>query len=138
MPRLTYCPSLSSCATRAASCVRVSAMSAPSVALARRDALDALAAAADLHDALHENARQMHVLGVERAGLHELLDFRDRDLAGHRAQRVEIARRFVKDQVAVPVADAGAHEREIGDDALLERVVASAERAHVFFRRAER
>src|SRR5438270_418906 len=138
MPRLTYWPSLSSRATRAASCVRVSATSAPSAALARRDALDALAAGADLHDALHEDAGQMHLLGIERARLHELLDFRDRDLAGHRAQRVEVARRFVEHEVAVTVADARAHQREVGDDAFLQHVVAAAERAHVFFRRRER
>src|ERR1700676_1814218 len=138
MPRLTYWPSLSSCATRAASCVRVSAMSAPSVALARGDALDAFAGAADLHDALHEDAGQMHLLGIDRAWLDELLDLRDRDLARHRAERVEVARRLVKDQVAVAVADARAHEREVGDDAALQRVVPPPERAHVLFRRRER
>ena len=42
---------------------------------------------------------------VDLAGLDQLLDLGDRDPAGHGAQRVEVARRLVEHQVAVPVAD---------------------------------
>src|ERR1700677_4868169 len=140
MPRLTYAPSRSSRATRAASWLRGSA-TLFSLALtgtrADRDALDALAAAADFDDALHEDAGQVNRFGIDLTRFDELLDFRDCDLPGHRAQRVEVAGGFVKDQVAVPIADAGAHEREVAHDALFEHVLATAEDACFFFRRCD-
>ena len=63
-------------------------------------------------------------VGVELARLDELLDLGDADPAGHRGERVEVARRLVEDQVAVPVALERVHEREVGDDRLLEHVLA--------------
>src|SRR5580692_2562623 len=104
MPRLTYCPSRSSCATRAASCVRVNAI------LGHRefscgDAFDALTLWPDVDDALHEYAGKMHVLRVDRPRLHELLYFSDRDPPRHRAQRVEVTRRLVKDEISRTIAD---------------------------------
>src|SRR5581483_8624374 len=117
IPRLTYWPSRSSCATRAASCVRVIGNLLSSVPFARRHALDAFSARPDLHDALHEDPREMHLLGIDAARLDEIFDLGDRDAAGHPAERVEVARRLVEDQVAVAVAEARAHEGEVGDDA---------------------
>ena len=51
------------------------------VALARGALLDALLAAGAVHDALHEDARREDVVGVELAGLDELLDLGDGQLA---------------------------------------------------------
>ena len=73
----------------------------------------------------------MHVLGVDRARLDEFLDFGDRDLPGHRAERIEVARSFVKDQIAGAVGDRRAHQREVADDSLFHHVVATVERARL-------
>ena len=100
--------------------------------------LDRLAGLADLDDALHEDARGVDVLGVEFAGFDELLDLGDRDPAGHGAQRVEVARRRVVDEVAVPVAAGRADEREVGDDPVLQHVVPAAELADLLRRRGDR
>src|SRR5215217_97545 len=128
MPRLTYWPSSSSCAARAASWVRVRAMSVPP--RAGRPAFDALAFQANRPDhALDEDARRVDLLGQDLAGLDQLLHLGDRDAPGHRAERVEVARGLAEEEVAVPVADRGAHQREVGDDPLLQHVVALAERA---------
>src|ERR1700686_5345178 len=138
MPRLTYRPSCSSCATRAASWVRVSATLSSSVPLARGHALDAFAGRPDRNDPLHVNPGQVDLLGIDLARLDELLDLGDGDLSGHRAERVELPRRLVEDEVAVPVADARAHQGEIADDPLFERVLAAVEDADVLLGRGDR
>src|SRR4029079_4164507 len=104
MPRFTYEPSVSSAAARAAISLRVSAMS---FAFRGRygPAFDALLdVGADLDDAVDVDARQMDAVRIEFARLDELVDLRDADAAGHRGERVEVARRLVEDQVPVPVA----------------------------------
>src|SRR5580704_15815562 len=137
MPRLTYCPSRSSWATRAASWVRVKAMSA-SLSRAhrrtRRHALDALSLRSDVHDALHEDAWQMHELGVDRSRLDEFLDFGHRYLAGHRAERIEVTRGFVKEQVAGTIADRCAHERVVANDSCFQHVFPAVEDARLLLR----
>src|SRR5262249_1741997 len=119
MPRLTYWPSCSSAAHRAASWNRVSAMSGL-LPRAHGALLHLLALGADLDDPLHEHARGVYVLGVDLARLDELFDLGDRDPAGHRAQRVEVARGLVVDEVAVPITHRGPHQREVAHDAELE------------------
>ena len=66
------------------------------------------------HHPLDEDAGQVDLVGVELAGLDELLDLGDGDPAGHGAERVEVAGRLVEDEVAVAVAPRGAHEAEVG------------------------
>ena len=70
-----------------------------------------------------EDAGRVDLVGVELAGLDELLDLGDRDAPGHGGERVEVAAGLVEDQVAVPVALPGPHEGEVADDGLLEHVV---------------
>src|SRR5579872_7468805 len=101
MPRLTYCPSRSSRASRVASCVRVSAMSLRSCARARGNAFDPFAFGADLDDALYEDARQLHVFRNDLPRFHQPLDLGYRNPPGHRTQRIEVARRFVEKQISV-------------------------------------
>ena len=48
--------------------------------------------------------------------------------AGHAGQRVEVARRLVEHQVAVPVADRGADQREVGGQRGLQHVLAGRRR----------
>jgi len=69
---------------------------------------------------------------IDLSGLDQLFDFGDRDFSRHSAERIEITRRFVKDQISGPVADARAHERKIADDAALENVVRAVEGARLF------
>src|ERR671913_1545717 len=134
MPRLTYCPSASSRATRAASCCRVSAISAP-----HRAPLDPLAVLADRADPpLQEDARRVHPLGRDLTRLDQPLHLGDGDPAGGRAERVEVAGAGVVDQVAVPVADRGPDQREVADDALLEHVLEVAEAAGLLGRAGQR
>src|ERR671912_1535670 len=122
MPRLTYEPSASSRAARAAISKRVSAISVP---LSHGAAFDALLdVGADHHDAVDVDARQVHGVRVELAHLHELLDLRDAHPAGHRRERREVAGRLVEDEVAVPVALEGVHEGEVRGDRLLEHELA--------------
>ena len=71
---------------------------------------------------LHEDARGVDLVGVELAGLDQLLDLGNRDPPGSGAQRVEVARGLAIDEIAVPVALPGVDEREVGDDATLEDV----------------
>jgi len=103
-------------------------------AFARGGALDALSGRPDLDDTLHVDARRVDLFGIDLARLDQLLDLGDGDSAGHRAKRVEVARCFVKDQVAVAVADARAHQREVAHDPFFERVLAAAEPARRFLR----
>src|SRR5690606_21331209 len=120
MPRLTYEPSLSSLAARAAICSRVQAMSG---SLARADGplLDPLLCrllGCQCDDPVDEDTGEVHLVGVQLAGLDELLDLRDGDPAAHRGERVEVARGLAEDEIAVPVALPRPHEPEVGDDRL--------------------
>jgi hypothetical protein len=49
---------------------------------------------------MHIDARQVDLVRVQLAGLDDLLHLDDADLAGHRRQRVEVARGLAKQQVA--------------------------------------
>ena len=72
---------------------------------------------------------RVDVVGVDLAGLDEILDLGDRDLAGGRHHRVEVARGLAVDEVALGVALPGVDEREVGDEAGLEHVVLAVELA---------
>src|SRR5687768_383795 len=88
MPRLTYCPSWSSRATRAASWSFVSAMSAPALGGPHGPLLDPLLGTGHVHDPLHEDPGGVDQRRVELTGLDELLHLGDRDPPGGGAQRV--------------------------------------------------
>src|SRR6478735_9424215 len=126
MPRLTYEPSASSAAARAAISWRVRAMSvlsfwSLSLSKGYRATLDALFdVGADLDDPVHVDARQVDRIRVEIPRLDELLHLCDADPPRHRRERVEVARGLVEHEVAVTVALGGVHEREVGLDRLLE------------------
>jgi hypothetical protein len=63
-------------------------------------ALDPLLVAAAFEDALDEDPRRVDLVGVELADLDQLLDLGDRDPAGHRGERVEVAGGLAVDEVA--------------------------------------
>src|ERR1700693_6257082 len=79
----------------------------------------------------------MNLFGIDLARLDELLGFGDRDLPRHSAQRVEVARRFVKDEVSVPVADARTYQREVAYDPFFEHVGAPVEISRLLLRRSQ-
>ena len=66
-----------------------------------------------VHDALHENAGREDVVGIDLAGLNEMLDLGDRDLAGRRHHRIEVARGLAVDEIALGVALPGVHDGEM-------------------------
>lgn len=105
--------------------------------LARRYALDAFAFLTDDDDALHENAGRVNVLRVDVARRHQPFHFGNCDLARHRAQRIEIARRLIVNEVAVTVADARANESVIANDAFFQYVFTTVETASFLLRRGD-
>src|SRR6185503_14424126 len=76
--------------------------------------LDALLVGRVVHDALHEDAGGVNVVRVDLAGLDQVLDLGDRNLAGSRHDRVEVARGLPVDEVALSVALPGVHDRKVG------------------------
>src|SRR5690606_12045835 len=143
MPRLTYVPSTSSRAARAAICSRVSAMSGTAflaaVYAAPFDPPDGCRVVGEDPDhPLDEDAGQVHLVRVQFARLHQMLDLGDGDAAGHRGQRVEVAGRGVEHQVAVAVPDGRPHEGEVGRDALLQEVLPAVEDAGLLRGRRDR
>ena len=87
----------------------------------RRD-LDRLLVAVPLEDAMHVDARQVDFLGGELAHLHELLHLCDGDSCRLRAERVEVSRGLVEDQIAGSIPLLRLHDREVHGDALLQHV----------------
>ncbi|CAK7285883.1 hypothetical protein SGPA1_40143 [Streptomyces misionensis JCM 4497] len=79
----------------------------------------------------------MHRVGVDLAGLDELLDLGDRDAPGHRGQRVEVPRGLAEHEVPVPVAPDGPDEGEVGADAALQHVLGAVELADLLGRRSK-
>ena len=75
---------------------------------------------------------------IELAGLDQLLDLGDRDAAGGRRHRVEVARGLAVDEVAEAVALPGRDQREVADDALLEHVLLAVEDARLLALRDQR
>src|SRR3954471_13055599 len=116
MPRLTYTPSRSSCAARAAICSRVSGISAlPHGAL-----LDGLLVARALEDPLHVNGGDVDLVAFELADFDQVLDLRDGDARGGAHHRAEVPGGLAEHQVAPLVALPRAYDRVVGLERLLE------------------
>ena len=79
---------------------------------------------------LHVNAGRDDVVGVDLARLDQMLDLGDRDLAGRRHHRIEVARRLPVDEIAFGIALPGMHDRDVGDEAALHHVGLAVELAH--------
>src|SRR5436190_5634394 len=88
--------------------------------------LDPLLARGD-DDPVDVEGRRVDMVGIELAGRHQLLHFGDRDAAGGRGHRVEVARGLAVDEVAQPIALPGRDQSEIADNALLEHVLPAVE-----------
>ena len=79
----------------------------------------------------------MNLRRIELPRFNQLLDLRDRDLPGLRAEWIEVHGGGMEDKVAVPVALPGMDQSEIGIDGLLQHIVLSAEGAHLLRRRRD-
>src|SRR5689334_22039475 len=127
IPRLTYMPSTNSSAARAAISSRFHGIDAGTSSSRCTgpcthflDAFVPCLLGSERDDALDENARRVHTVGVDLAGLHQVFDFGDGDPAAHRRQRVEVSRRAAKHQVAVAISLPRTDQTEIGDDRFFE------------------
>src|SRR4051812_48343837 len=69
---------------------------------------------------LHEDPLRHDLIGIQRAGLDQMLDLRDRDASRGGHDGIEVARRAPIDQVAEPIALPRTHEREVGGQRLFE------------------
>src|SRR3954463_5620541 len=65
----------------------------------------------------------MDLVGIDLADLDQLLDLGDGDLAGLRAQRIEVARGLLEHEVAPAVALPGLDDGEVAADRVLEHAV---------------
>ena len=83
-----------------------------------------------LNDAIDVNARRVNLIGIELADLDELFDFGDANFAAGRDHRIEVPRRFSKNEVAGFVALPRFDERDLGRDSRFEHVILAVE----FFR----
>src|ERR1700722_558762 len=99
-----------------------------SVSFRAHDALfDAFFGMCVEHDALHENAGRVDRVGIECPRFHDFLHLDDRDLAGHRAHRIEVAGSPAINQVAGFIGLPGFDEGDIRGERLFEYVMLVAE-----------
>src|SRR3954451_22584163 len=91
--------------------------------------LDALLEVHAVHDALHEDAGRVDVVGIDLAGLDEVLDLGDGDAGRGRHDWVEVARRLAVDEVALGIALPGMDDGEVGEDAAFHDVALAVELA---------
>ena len=71
----------------------------------------------------------MDVVGIDLAGLDQVLDLRHGDASGGRHHRVEVARGLAIDEIAFAVGLPGMDDREIGDEAALHHIGLAVELA---------
>src|SRR5579863_5053379 len=99
--------------------------------LPHRAHLDALHRIFDVHDALHENSRRHDEVGLDFAGLDQMLDLGDGDLAGGRHDRIEVPRGLAIDEIALGVALPRVDDRQIRDEPAFHHIVLAIEFARV-------
>src|ERR1700756_2176731 len=119
-PRLTYCPSCSSAATRAANSSRLQLILRSS--WPHRLLFDLLYRVGHMHHPVHVDPGGVHLGGVDLARFDQVLNLRDGDPARYGTVRVEVGGRRVVDQVAVPVAFEGVHQCEVSADGSFQHV----------------
>src|SRR5579872_1177563 len=96
-------------------------------ALAHGALLDALFIGVVMDNALHKDAGRVNLVGVDLTCRDEVLDFGDRDAAGGRHHRVEIARGLAKNEVTLGIRLPGVDDRKIGDEAAFHHIGLSVE-----------
>ena len=81
---------------------------------AHGSALDSLFVGVTLQNALHINSRRDDMIGIDFAGLDQLLDFSDGARSGGCHHGIKIARCFAVDKISRRIALRGFDEREVG------------------------
>src|SRR6202030_1292289 len=99
--------------------------------------LDALLVRRAAHDAFDKNAGRVDVVGVDDAGLDEMLDLCNGDLRCRRHHRVEVARSLPVDEVAFAIGLPGMDDCEIGHEAALHNIALPVEVANFLALRDE-
>ena len=84
-----------------------------------------------MHDALDENARSMDRVGIDFPRRDEMLDLRDRRLAGGGHHRIEVARRLAIDKIAFAISLICVDDRDIGDESALHDIGRAVEVAQL-------
>ena len=87
---------------------------------------------------VHVDPRGVHVGGVDFTWFDQVLNLGDGDPARHGAVRIEIGRRRVIDEVAVPVAFERMHQCEVSADGPFQYVSDTVEFAGLLRRRGHR
>src|SRR5690348_14857941 len=101
MPRFTYCPSRSSCATRRTIFSRLSISAAIlGLPLAHGAVLNGLGRGFCLEDGADVNARRVNLVGWQFAEIDQLLDFGDDVVRSGGHHGIEVAGRLAIDEVA--------------------------------------
>ena len=85
-----------------------------------------------LEDAVDKDAWDVDAVGIQGPGRDQLLDFRDRDPAGHGHHGVEISGRALENEVARFVAFPGLDKGELRVEGVLQNVGLAVEDAHLF------
>src|SRR3954452_21053082 len=91
--------------------------------------LDSFLKVQAVHDALYEDSRRVDVIGIDVAGLDEMLDLGNRHSRRRRHDRVEVARRLAIDEITLGVALPGMDDGEVGENAALHDVALAVELA---------
>ena len=100
--------------------------------------LDPLLVRRPLDQSLHEDARRVHAVRLDRAGVDQLLDFGDRVSRRGRHHRIEVARGLSIHEVAGAIALPRLDEREVGVQRRLEDVGAAVDDAALLAFRDQR
>src|SRR5215472_6905203 len=120
---------------RCASCSRVRGISevlSISAPLAHGSLLDPLLVIAAGDHALNEDGRNVDLIRVEVAHVHQLLDFGDGDARSHAHHRREIARRLAEDEIAPLVSLEGADDRKVRAQRGLQHILPPIDRPYLF------
>ena len=96
-------------------------------ALAHRALLDVFHRLGHVHQALDVHAWRYDVVGIDIAGLHEVLDFGHGHLAGSGHHRIEVTRGLAIDEVTLGIAHPGVHDGEVGDEPALHHIAGAVE-----------
>lgn len=83
------------------------------------------------HDAVHEDAGNVDLVGLQVTNWHDLFDLSDCDFCGLAHRRIEIPGGFVEDQVSHLVGLVGSDQRVVAGDGLLHDVRLAVELLHL-------
>src|SRR3546814_661151 len=84
------------------------------------------------HNAMHIDAGQMNLIGIETTGVDDFLDLDNGDLARHGHIGIEITRRLAKHQITAAVGLVGLDQRDVRNNGTIHDVFLAVELADLF------